>query len=286
MRRLIRAEWLRLRRRKDLWFVCMALLGLAIVAYLSGLSSAQQMYFSPDEDIPPEVIEDIRRQMAEQLALYAFPQSIGTTLQNVQLLLLALLAYLAAALTGAEFTYGTIRTSLVANPDRRRFIGVRLLALAAIGVVLTAALVLIGAALPFVVQAFGQEWPAEVRARGSIPGMFGALLLAAAFVIGLTTAFAVLLRNSALALVLTVALLLIDGFVHGLIVRLAGGDEQAIAAWSLPVSTLQLLFTRTAEGPGLAPDIPTGVVLGVASAWAVLMWAASVRLMARADVRD
>ena len=91
MTRLIRAEWLRLRRRKDLWFVCLALLGLAVVAYVSGLSGAQQMYFAPGEEVPPEILEDIRRQMVEQLALYAFPQSIGATLQNVQLLLLALL---------------------------------------------------------------------------------------------------------------------------------------------------------------------------------------------------
>ena len=166
--------------------MCLALLGLAVVAYVSGLSGAQQMHFAPGEDVPPEILEDIRRQMVEQLALYAFPQSIGATLQNVQLLLLALLAYLAAALTSAEFAYGTIRTSLVANPDRRRFIAVRLLALAAIAVVLTAALVLIGAVLPFVAGLLGQEWPAEVPVRGSLPGMVAVLLLATALVIGLT----------------------------------------------------------------------------------------------------
>lgn len=286
MTRLIRAEWLRLRRRKDVWFVCLALLALAVVAYVSGLSSAQQVYFSPGEDVPPEVMEDIRRSMVDQLALYAFPQSIGSTLQNVQLLLLALLAYLAAALTGAEFAYGTIRTTLVANPDRRRFMGVRLLALAAIAVVLTGTLVLIGAALPFVAQLFGQEWPTEVPVRGGLPGIIGAVLLAAAFVIGLTTAFAVLLRNSAIALVLTVALMLIDGLVHGLVVRLAGGNEQALAAWALPASALQLLFSRTRDDAGLAPDIPTGLVIGIAVAWTVVLWAASVRLMAGADIRD
>jgi ABC-type transport system involved in multi-copper enzyme maturation permease subunit len=281
---LLRAEWLRLRKRRDLWLVALALLGLSIPAYVSGVSSALNNGGPFPTDFPPDAIDQIKEQARQELLRYAFPTSIGTVIQNGQILILALLAYLAAAITGAEFAYGTIRTSLVAHADRRGFLIVRLAAMTMAAIVLVALLVVLGALLPLGAALLGTSLPAVTDPNtGGLAGFVGVTLLATCFVIGLTTLWAVLIRNAAIALVLTIAYALIEGAITGLIVRLAG--EESLVRWLLPVANLQLLFDRARGGPTGAA-MPTLLAISLGVAWVLAIWAASVWVLARSDIRE
>jgi hypothetical protein len=281
---LLRAEWLRLRKRRDIWLVALALVALSIPAYFSGVSNALNNGGQFPADFPPDVIEQINEQARQELLRYAFPLSIGTVVQNGQILILALVAYLAAAVTGAEFAYGTIRTSLVAHADRHGFLMVRLAALAVVALLLIALLVVLGALLPPVAVLLGTSLPRVADPNiGGLAGFVGVMFLATCLVIGLTSLWAVLIRNAAIALVLTIAYVLIEGAVVGLIVRVAG--EQSMVRWLLPVADLQLLFDRAGVGSMGAP-IATPLAISVGIAWVLATWAASVRLLARADIRE
>jgi ABC-2 type transport system permease protein len=285
---LLRAEWLRLRKRRDIWLVALAIVALSIPAYFSGVSNAMANALNSGgqlpPDLPPEVVDQIKAQARHELLRYAFPLSIGTVVQTAQVLVLALVAYLAAAVTGAEFAYGTIRTSLVAHGNRRGFLRVRLAALAAAALLLIALLVVLGVLLPLTAALLGTSLPVGADPDiGVAAGMVGVMFLAACFVIGLTTLWAVLIRNAAIALVLTIAYVLIEGAVVGLIVRIAG--EQAPVRWLPPVADLQLLFDR-ATGGSIAAPLSTPLAIAVGIAWVLALWAAAVRVLARADIRE
>ena len=284
MKGLLRAEWLRLRKRRDIWLVALALVALSIPAYISGVSSALNSGGQFPPDLPPDVIDQIKEQASQELLRYAFPLSIGTVVQNAQILILALVAYLAAAVTGAEFAYGTIRTSLVAHADRGGFLIVRLAAMALVAILLVALLVVLGALLPLGAALLGTTLPRVTNPDlGGLAGLLGVTLLATYLVIGLTSLWAVLIRNAAIALVLTIAYVLIEGAVVGLIVRVAG--EQSLIRWLLPVADLQLLFDRV-RGGGIAAPIETLPAVFIGVVWVVAIWAASVWVLARADISE
>jgi hypothetical protein len=285
---LLRAEWLRLRKRRDIWLVALAIVGLSIPAYFSGVSNATTNtlngggQFPPD--LPPDVIDQLRAQARQELLRYAFPLSIGTVVQTGQALVLALVAYLTAAVIGAEFVYATIRTSLVAHADRRGFLRVRLAALAVAALLLIALLVVLGVLLPLTAMLLGTSLPLVANPDFGVPaGMVGVMFLGACFVIGLTTLWAVVVRNAAIALVLTIAYVLIEGAVVGLIVRVAG--EQSVVRWLPPVADLQVLFNQ-ATGSSIAAPISTPLAIAVGVAWVFALWAASVRVLVRADIRE
>jgi hypothetical protein len=281
---LLRAEWLRLRKRRDIWLVALALVALSIPAYFSGVSNALNNGGQFPADMPPDVIDQIKEQARQELLRYAFPLSIGTVVQNGQILILALVAYLAAAVTGAEFAYGTIRTSLVAHADRRGFLIVRLAAMAMAALLLIALLVVLGALLPLAAGLLGTSLPGVANPDiGSLAGFVAVMFLATCFVIGLTSLWAILIRNAAVALVLTIAYTLIEGAVVGLIVRVAG--EESVVRWLLPVADLQLLFERV-RGVPTGASVPTLLAISVGVAWVLVMWAASVGAMARSDIRE
>lgn len=278
---LLYAEWLRLRRRRDVWFVALALAALSSLAYISGLAGAQS---GPGGDIPPEMVKQVEEGIRQNLLQYAFPESIGTVVQNGQILVLVLVAYLAAATSGAEFAYGTIRTSLVAHSDRGGFLIVRLASLMVTSLLLIGLLVVLGALLPLGATLLGTNFaPVPDLSVGVVAGTLGVLCLAAGFAIGLTTLWAILIRNAAIALVLSVAYILIEGAIAGLIVRFAGAES--VLRWLLPVANLQLLFDR-ARGGATGAVMPTLLAIAVAIAWVLALWAAGVMVLARADIRD
>jgi hypothetical protein len=138
--------------------------------------------------------------------------------------------------------------------------------------------------LPLTAALLGTSLPVMADPDIGVPaGMVGVMFLGACFVIGLTTLWAVLLRNAAIALVLTIDYVLIEGAVVGLIVRVAG--EQSPVRWLPPVADLQLLFDR-ATGSSIAAPISTPLAIAVGVAWVLAFWAASVRVLARADIRE
>lgn len=281
---LVRAEWLRLRKRRDLWLVLIALVALSIPAYFSGLANAGNIGIGPGEDLPPDILAQIDEQMRLQRMMYAFPLSIGTVVENGQILLLALVAYLAAAITGADFAYGTIRTSLVARADRRGLIVVRLAGVAAAGLLLIGSLVMLGTVLPVIAVLAGSDLPAVTQPHaGELLGLLGAAILASFFVVGLTTLFALLVRNAAIALVLTIAYVFVEGAVVGLLVERLGYESPF--RWLPPVADLQLLF-GLARDPTAGANVPIPLAIAAGVTWAVLAWAACSWVLSRLDIGE
>lgn len=280
---LARAEWIRLRSRGDLWLVGLGVVALTIVGYVSGIATPADVNFvPPGEEVPPDLIRQWEAQARETLALHAFPNSIENGLQGGRILIYLVVAYLAAAFTGADFDYGTIRTSLVARGDRRGFIVVRLASTLVVALVLIAIVVALSIVMPFIAAALGTDFPEVPSADlGSIAGMLGAVVATVAFLIGLATLIAILSRSAAIAVVLTLVYAFGDTAVSGLITQVAG--EGSAVRWVPPLTNAQLLFER-ATGSTVGPQWPTLVGGALAIAWIAIVCVLSVRALVRADI--
>jgi ABC-type transport system involved in multi-copper enzyme maturation permease subunit len=290
---LIRADWLRLRRRKDLWFVLLALAGLATIGYWGSLTSIDSHFaFDPSRPVPPEVLAE----MAIERARFAFPQSLLTVLESGQIFVLALIAFATAGTLAAEFVYGTVRTSLVASSNRRGFLGVRLGAMAVLALLLLAVVLAIGALMPVIGVAVGIDLPGghPIEAAG-FAGLVGSLFLFALVIIGLASLLTVVFRNSGIALILSFAYFLLENIA---VSRWANQtDAVATAIRFLPASDLQLLLqtARTAAHPlaslggssGVPPGTPAAIWLALAGiGWASLFGLAAIAVFHRADINE
>ncbi len=292
---LIRAEWLRLRRRKDLWFVLAALAALATISYWGPLGSIDSHFgFDPTQPVPAEVLA----QMAAERAQFAFPQSLLMVLQSGQIFVLALIAFATAGTIAAEFVYGTVRTSLVASSNRRAFLAVRIGAMAVLAVLLPATVVIIGSIMPFIAVTVGVDLPSgqAIDAAG-FAALLGSLFLFAMVVIGLASLLTVLFRNSGIALILAFAYFLVENIA---VSRWATQtDAVATAIRLLPSSDLQLLLqsARSAAHPvqlpfdGSTQALPAGtpatiwlVLVGIG--WASVFLLAAVAIFHRADISE
>jgi ABC-type transport system involved in multi-copper enzyme maturation permease subunit len=292
---LIRADWLRLRRRKDLWIVLAALAALTTISYWGPLSSIDSHYgFDPSQPVPAEVLA----QMAAERAQFAFPQSLLTVLASGQIFALGLIAFATAGTLAAEFVYGTVRTSLVASSNRRAFLGVRLGAMALFALLLVGVVVVVGAVMPLIGLATGADLPGgqAIDAAG-FAALLGSLLLFALLVIGVASVLTVIFRNSGIALVLMFAYVLLENVV---VSRWAAETTPVAAALRLlPSSDLQLLLqaARSAAHPvalpfnGPSQALPPGtpatiwlVLVGIG--WASLFLATAVALFHRADINE
>jgi ABC-type transport system involved in multi-copper enzyme maturation permease subunit len=292
---LIRAEWLRLRRRKDLWIVLAALAALTTISYWGPLSSIDSHFgFDPTQPVPAEVLA----QMAAERAQFAFPQSLLTVLGSGQIFLLALIAFATAGTLAAEFVYGTVRTSLVASSNRRAFLAVRIGAMALLAVLLLAVVVIVGAVMPLVGLAVGLDLPGghAIDAAG-FAALVGSLFLFSLVVIGLVSVLTVLFRNSGIALILAFAYVLLENIA---VSRWATQtDAVATAIRLLPSSDLQLLLqsARFAAHPvalpfdgssqALPPGTPATIwLLLVGIGWALAFLLAALAVFDRADINE
>lgn len=291
---LIRADWLRLRRRKDLWFVLLALAGLAAISYWGPLTSIDSHFsFDPTRPPPPEVLA----QMAAERARFAFPQSLLTVLESGQIFVLALIAFATAGTLAAEFVYGTIRTSLVASSNRRAFLGVRFGAMAVVALLLLAVVVIVSTVMPVIAAMVGFDLPGghPVDVAGLL-GLLGSLFLFALVIVGLASLLTVLFRNSGIALILSFAYFLIENLA---VSRWANQtDAMATAIRFLPASDLELLMqaarsaahpiqTQFGGSPGVPPGTPGAIWLVLAGVgWTALFGIAAVAVFHRADINE
>jgi ABC-type transport system involved in multi-copper enzyme maturation permease subunit len=249
MTALLRADWLRLRRRRDFWVIAIAVVVLAALTFFAGwrgeaadpeFPSAAQirqeavefMFF---EGTPEEIAAQVDQYVADQLAQYdqqriqteaqqaidlqkyGFPQSVFTVVGSGTAPLLALVLVTSLAV-GDEFRFGTIRTSLLAAGDRRQFLAARLISLFALTVGLTAALVALGALLGLLLGIVGADvgvGSTPVDPASSVAWLGGQVLVAMT-VIALAAALTVLLRSGALPLLLILIAGLAELFVANL----------------------------------------------------------------------
>lgn len=332
MRALLRADWLRLRRRKDLWIIAIAVCVIGLISFLNAYhqdSSDPTWLITDPAQIRQDILNyadfggmteaektaQIDQMVADQLAMnrqqldeweaqqlvslqkYSFPQSIFTVVGSgiITLVALVLIACLAV---GDEFRYGTIRTSLLAAGERRRFLGARLISLLAVTVGLFVAQVLLGTLLGLVLGLAGADLgavpPAAIDAASGLVWL-GAQILIAMVAIALATALTVLLRSGALPLLLILVGALVELFVAHLPVfapsELLSGVPQAFLTQNVlllsavvGLDTHALALSEAGQLPYQAFEIPMLGVAAVVAAWGAVFLALADRRLETMDV--
>jgi hypothetical protein len=142
MRSLLRAEWLRQRRRPDLWLLPVVVVLAAAWGWHTGLTAAEHSL-----DMPPGFPVAPDEEVAKLRDPYAFPAGFHAILTGGFLAFIAMVHY-GASWTGSEFVRGTIRNIFLVHPARLPFIAVRLAALAMLALVFVVVFVAVAAAMP------------------------------------------------------------------------------------------------------------------------------------------
>lgn len=254
MNALLRADWLRLRRRRDLWIIAIAVCVIGLISFVAAYRSdssdptwlptdpaqirAEMLSYTDFEGsgmTPAEIEDQINAMVAEQLVSnqqqlveweaqqlvvlqkYAFPQSVFTVLGSGIIPLVALVLITSLAV-GDEFRFGTIRTSLLAAGNRRSFLVARVISLLTVMVGLFVVLVGLGTILGVGLGLVGADLGSNTIAvhAPSAVAWLGAQVLTTMVLMLLAVALTVLLRSGALPLLLILIGSLVEIFVANL----------------------------------------------------------------------
>ena len=269
MRSLIAADWVRFRRRRDLFGLILLLpviLAVMFVADFNSVAALPQSDFfidPPDpvleEELRAQMIAEWRNRLVTELPGYAFPASLLKVSGNIgPVIFLAI--YLATALVAGEFEWGTVRTIHLTS-RRRAALAVRIALVIGLVVLVIAVGLVLGAILPFLLAADGKSLQSYA---GPAPDLVSGLALRVAAVVpfvAIPALMAVLTRGIGLAFLLTLLLFVADVAITGAplwpdtplswvpavtatgsISRLLGGDQSPISALApASVSVVALL---------------------------------------------
>jgi ABC-type transport system involved in multi-copper enzyme maturation permease subunit len=290
---LVRAEVLRLRKRRSLQVIVLGAPLLIAVLFVMGWSS---IYANPPFDaaayraqliadgyvagLPPEqaepllaeAVEQARQQYAfaeageaNQRAAHLFPYSLATVMGSSVIVLVALLL-LAATTTGDEFGWGTIRGMLLASGHRRKILAVRMAALAVAAVVMIGLTLVVGAILPFVlnVAAYRLPDPLPMFDYGALLVLIGGITVAALFMVCFAVLATLAFRSGPVALIVLPVWVAVESAILALLMRFPNiGGQMVIGgppgpdAWILELFPLRGLTTlmnvATAAAVGFPP---------------------------------
>lgn len=330
MSALLRADWLRLRRRKDFWIIAIGVCLFSGISFLAAYRSdaADPTWFSTDpvqirQEIlayaefggmtQAEIDAQIEQMVTDQVAMgqqqsleweaqqritlqkYDVSQSVFTILGSGLMPMLALILGASLAV-GDEFRFGTVRTSLLAAGNRRRFLGARLVSLFAITVGLFAILALIGVVLGLGLRIVGAELAPVTTPIDPLSALqwLAAQLLATMVLIALAVALTVVLRSGALPLLLILIAAFVELFVANLPIFSPGeflaGIPQGFLTTSIRMLTTVLGYQThavalaNAEVPTTAIDLPLVVVTAIIAAWGILFLVIADRRFRSMDV--
>ncbi|HEX7591345.1 MAG TPA: hypothetical protein VF375_05285 [Candidatus Limnocylindrales bacterium] len=241
---LIRADWLRIRRRGDVWISVLGIPAMALLAYVTGALSAGNAQIQTVGDLPPEFRQQFDAQIAAQHAFaalpYQFPRSIATMVEGTAMWLLLGAAFLAASLLGNEFSWGTIRNVALIQPGRLRYLAVRLAWLVALVLVAFVAVTALGAIAPAIIRVdpgdpsaltqdpsllggfpFGPSAPVSIGGALIVAASLLCLALAGMALVGLT---ALTFRSAASGILAAGAYVIVEGIAAALVMSRATGD--------------------------------------------------------------
>ncbi len=328
MRALLVADWLRFRRRRDLWIIAIGVCLIGGVSFLNayrtaatdpfvddpvqlhamfvaGMSSGGLSQAEIDAQLDQMVSDQIAQERAQldqvneeqktSLQAYAFPQAMFTVIGQGLFPLLALIL-IGSFAVGDEFRFGTIRTSLLAAGNRRRFLAARLISLAGMTVGLLAALLVLGALLGAILAAVGADVPpttVPIDALSCAAWFVGQVLLTVVIVC-LGTAITLLLRSGALTVLLILIWALFESFLVNLPI-FAPGQLLAAVPEALLTTNIRILLSDLGRAthavgvagldpPGRAIVLPTIIVAAIVAAWGLLFLAVCDRRLRRMDV--
>jgi ABC-type transport system involved in multi-copper enzyme maturation permease subunit len=226
---LLVAEWLRLRRRFDLWLVLGGLLVLVAFSFLSSASSAGRVEFPPiDPGTPPDIVAEIERQNAEierqQAQIrdrYLWPWSLVQALEIGSTSFFGTI-FVAVSWLGSEYTWGTIRNVLLAEPRRGRVFAARVVSIGLIALGQVVALLGLGAVLPAFLSISGSGNPAPLSPT-AVAATAGVVWVWAIAFAALGILAVVVTRSAVLGFVLAAGYALLEQGVAGLDVWRAAG---------------------------------------------------------------
>ncbi|HEX5465197.1 MAG TPA: hypothetical protein VFW92_00830 [Candidatus Limnocylindrales bacterium] len=284
MRSALAAEWLRLRRRRDLLLLLIALPVLVVVGLVTSYQGISSSFGFPPGPTPAEVLAAI----AERQAGYAFPASISTAFGFGPIL--ALIGILLGAfLLGAEFGWGTLRGALLADGRRGHFLVARWIALVGLMVLLVLEIAVCGPITTALLGVLGSPPPATQITLGQAL-LSVAVWLAAASALAILGATAALFARSAaggilVAFLYAFAELLISGaqiFQQPPLDVVRGISLTGSVVW---LSTASQNAGRPEPAGGVTPPpVPPEVSAVALVAWIVGLSLLAAWRMARLDV--
>jgi hypothetical protein len=329
MTALLRADWLRFRRRRDLWFIGIAVLLIGGLSFIAGYHAdvtdplwpdaaairAEVLGFSDFGGMTQAEIEaqvdlmvadqtamydqqrlDFEAHQAVALQKYALPQSLLTVVGSGTVPLIALV-FVASLVVGDEFRFGTLRTSLLAAGNRRRFLFTRLVSLFAMTVGVFAILLALGVVLSLALILFGAEVPAATTPLnvGASVGLIGAEILSVTVLVALATALTLLLRSGALPLLLVILGFLLESFIAALPFFALGQTFAGVPQFFLSTSIRTLLgrlgsdagavaLAENGQLPNATIDLGLPVVAAIIAAWGLLFLFLADRRIRTMDV--
>lgn len=298
MRSLFAAELLRLRKRRSLQAIVLAVPLLVGAIFVAGYHSIyepppfdaaayrQELIDGgfgiglPPEDLEPllaEAVESWRQEVQRQQdqaaltrANFTFPFSLVAVLGSGLFVLVALVL-LAALTIGDEFSWGTLRTALIASSHRGRFLAVRLAALGLTGLVIFGLLLLVGTMLPVVLAIPPSKLPATLPVFdiGALGILLGGELIAALLAIAFAGLVTLMLRSGALTLLAAVVWLAVEAAILSLLQRFPNIGGGTVAgdgsftpgpdAWLLevfPLRGMTTLMTNVGKAASGLPSYP------------------------------
>lgn len=329
MKALLRADWLRLRRRRDLWIIFAAVFLVGGIGFITGYRTdvedppafnlaefEQQLDGGFFEGMTQEEINAARPQLiadaqaaqtanvaerdAAQLILlqkYELPQSFLTMIGPGIAPIVALLL-IASLVIGDEFRFGTLRTSLLAAGNRRKFLIARLVSLFALTVGMFVVMLALAAILSIALVVVGAELPPATMPvnGGAAIGMIGGEILSVTVVIVLATALTLLLRSGALPLLLVILGYLLELFIASLPIfrlgELFAGVPQFFPSTSIWTLQARLgydsggLALAEAQVPPAAIDLALPIVALTVVAWGLIFLVIADRRIRGMDVTE
>ena len=272
MRHLLAADRVRFGRRRDLWILVGFVPVVLLLLYLSeyrGLTTPPDGTFFVDPPDPvleaqmlAQMLADWHQQVATDLPAFAFPASLLKVAGNVGPLILVAI-YLATALVGGEFEWGTVRT-LHLTSSRGRVLAVRVGVVVGLVGVATAIGLLLAAIAPFLLSFEGvplQQYAAPV------PDLWASIairILAVLPFVAVPVLLAVVARSIGLAFLLVVLFFFADLAVTG-----APLWSASPVPW-LPALTVSGSISRLTGSPD-APlaFVPAGIALAALLGWGI-----------------
>ena len=292
MRNLIAADWVRFRRRRDLFLLILLLpviLGVMFVADFNSVAALPQTDFfidPPDpvleEELRAQMIAEWRNRLVTELPGYAFPASLLKVSGNIAPVIF-LAIYLATALVAGEFEWGTVRTIHLTS-RRRAALAVRIALVMGLVVLVVAVGLVLGAILPFLLSADGKPLQSYVSGSGT-PDLVSGVAIRVAAVLPFVTIpalMAVLARGIGLAFLLTLLLFVGDVAITG-----APVWPDSPVPW-FPAITITGSISRLLGGDGspLATLAPATVSFAALLAWIVVPLLAAVAWFRRTDLNE
>jgi hypothetical protein len=277
---LLRSEWLRLSRRRDIRLLLVLLPVVAGIQFLSGHAGAVSSLTDITSDAPNEA----RQQFERLVAAYQAPRSVATILSSGLLALAAV--YVGVASLGSEYSGRTIKTWLQVAGSRYGFVASHALGVALVCAIATVELVVTGLALPLVITDPSLKDPGlpvvtiiDIAAVIAATAL-GTIVLALGAILAATVT-----RNATVALVLVV--------VYGIVEPLASASAAASAGLQpidlLPVRQILSLRDQAAApllGASVEFALPMTVGALVLVGWATLLIGATLLIIWLRDINE